>query len=107
MANTTFSWNGARITIHPLTAEDELDAEINAEFLRGDDAFDVRGNYKRQQFSECLASIVEVDGDLGFPLPNGSATPEDLQAAYAAFLKSVGLLKLWRAALRSIELEKK
>jgi hypothetical protein len=90
-----------------LTAEDELDAEIDAELLRGDAPFEIRGNYKRQQVSECWRSHVKTEGDLGFEVPNGHSTPDELHTAYTAFLQSVGLLKAWRAALRSIEDEKK
>jgi len=107
MAETTFLWNGARVTIHAITAEDELDAEVDAALIQGDDPFDVRANYKRQQVAECWRSISKIDGDLGFAIPNGSATPEELRASYRAFLDSSGLLKAWRAALRSIEAEKK
>ena len=107
MSSTTFLWNNTRITIRSLTAEDELDAEVDAELLRGDEPFDVRGNYKRQQVSECWRSFVEASGELPFHIPNGKSTPDELAEDYRAFLGSVGLLKLWRAALRSVEAEKK
>lgn len=107
MAETTFVWNNARITIHALTAEDELDAEIDAELIRGDAAYELRGNYKRQQVAECWRSVSAIDGNLGFVVPNENTTPEELREAYQAFLESNGLLKTWRAALRSIEVEKK
>lgn len=107
MSNTTFVWNDVRITIRQLTAEQELDAEIQAILINDDKAVEWTVAYKEQQVTECWQSFVSAEGDLGLPIPNGNATLEELKEAYQAFLASVGLLKLWRAAIRSIERAKK
>jgi hypothetical protein len=108
MNNTTFVWNDVRITIHPLTAEDEMDAEIKAILINDGKGVGWQIAYKEEQVTECWQSFVSAEGgEFSLPIPNGNATPDELKTAYDAFLQSVGLLKRWRAALRSIEVTKK
>lgn len=108
MSSTTWQFNSARIQSRQLTVSDELDAEITAELIRGDTPFEIRSNYKRQKFAEFLHSSTIVEGTLGFELPDAAnSTVEELRAAFEAWLNVSGLLREWRAALGSVEAEKK
>lgn len=101
MGSLTFEWQGATFTFTPeLTAGQQLDVDLIVDTLRGEST-GTRHTYRRVVFAEFLASITHIEGEPPFPLPAFDAPVAELQAAYDAFIASVGLLPAWRAARRS------
>lgn len=91
MLTATFQWNGATVTVQKPT----VSSRVRVWQLR--QALDVHGSGSvprdiADTLCYYLANTVKVDGSLGFPVPLGSVTPDELTAFLNGFAEADELL---------------
>lgn len=114
MRTRTFTHNGATITLHVKTGGDELDCEMllyrlrlaraaamgNPGTLSSGDPLQV---YRDMTFIDMVVQTDTIEGDVGFTLPTGLPTGDELIAAEDAVMATTGgLIKKYRAELEAI-----
>ncbi len=95
-----FVYKDATITIHRQTNGDLLDAELLVSVLMDGADRDNRRAWQRQwhkaaKYADMLASIDQVEGDPGLPIPPMDAPESELRAGFEAWLAENGLYYAW------------